>query len=195
MVRVAVLVTAVVVALVSFASCSGSAPTSTSPDPVQHGKLTIAGQVRTYRLFRPHTISGRHAALVVALHPCAPGANGDGMAAATHFDEQASSARFVVVYPDGIDGCWNVLGANPERALFRKRRRETQDALVHLHPCGDAGHRFAGQRMLGHGLAQMSRGGRPGGERQRRSPLPDIQPDRKRWGVPCRKECRRSASP
>lgn len=95
-----------------IAACGGSAATSParlSPGTTQHAKLTINGQVRTYRLFQPASLDPKQAPpLVVVLHPCMPNGNGDGAAAYTHFDDTAGTGRFVAVYPDGIGGCWNV---------------------------------------------------------------------------------------
>lgn len=106
-----------------IAACGGSAPAlpaRLSPGTTQHAKITINGQVRTYRLFRPASLDPKHASpLVMVLHPCRPDGNGDGQAAYTHFDDTASSGRFVAVYADGIGGCWNVEGPGmPDDVAF-----------------------------------------------------------------------------
>jgi polyhydroxybutyrate depolymerase len=108
MVRSLSLLVVVAIALGGLASCSGSAATPAAK-PVQHGSLTVDGQARTYRLFRPPSVSGnRPAPLVVFLHGCFPGANGDGHASGLHFDDQANTGGFIAVYPDGLNGCWNL---------------------------------------------------------------------------------------
>jgi polyhydroxybutyrate depolymerase len=96
---------------VCVASCGGSAATpKVSPitSGVQHASLTIDGVKRTYRLYIPPSLDPKQPApLVVKPHGCLPGANGDGDAAATHFDDEATAGRFVAVYPDGLNNCWN----------------------------------------------------------------------------------------
>jgi polyhydroxybutyrate depolymerase len=96
---------------ICVASCGGSAATpkaSRSSSGVQHASLTIDGQTRTYRLFIPPSLDPKQPApLVVKLHGCLPGANGDGDAAGTHFDDEATAGRFIAVYPDGLNDCWN----------------------------------------------------------------------------------------
>ena len=94
-----------------LAACSGSGATSArklSPGTTQHASLSVNGHVRTYRLFQPRSLDPKQAPpLVVVLHPCMPGGNGDGQAAFTHFDDTSDTGRFIAVYPDGIGGCWN----------------------------------------------------------------------------------------
>jgi polyhydroxybutyrate depolymerase len=87
-------------------ACSASVAPS-QPSPILHTSISVGGQLRGYRLFRPPALGNRPAPLVVLLHGCFPGANGEGAASALNFDHEASSAGFVAVYPDGIDGCWN----------------------------------------------------------------------------------------
>jgi polyhydroxybutyrate depolymerase len=87
-------------------ACSGSSEPA-KPNPILHTSISVGGQLRGYRLFRPPSLGNRPEPLVVLLHGCFPGANGEGAASALNFDHQASSAGFVAVYPDGIDGCWN----------------------------------------------------------------------------------------
>ena len=95
-----------VVAALGLVACGGSAATP-SPSPVQRGAISVDGQLRGYRVFRPPALRSRPAPLVVLLHGCLPGANGQGAASAVKFDDKATSAGFVAVYPDGIEGCWN----------------------------------------------------------------------------------------
>lgn len=89
-----------------LAACGGS-PAPSKPSPILHGHISVAGQQRGYRLFRPPSLGSRPAPLVILLHGCFPGATGDQVATAFHFDDQATSVGFVAVYPDGIGGCWN----------------------------------------------------------------------------------------
>jgi len=103
-------------ALVVVAACGGSAassnptptPTPTSsPGPWQSATLTVNGQARTYTLFRPPSIDPTtHAPLVVLLHPC-PGSAAQADVSGVHFDDVATAGKFFVVWPQGIDGCWN----------------------------------------------------------------------------------------
>lgn len=91
-------------------SCGGSAATpKANPSPssgVQHASLTIGGAKRTYRLYIPPSLDQKQPTpLVVALTACPT--TGDGMADATHLDDQATTGGFMVVYPDPVGGCWN----------------------------------------------------------------------------------------
>ena len=98
--------------LVVVAACGGSAasslPTPTpSQGPWQSAMLTINGQVRSYTLFRPPSMDlSKHAPLVMLLHPC-PGSAAQADVSGSHFDDQATTGRFFLVFPQGIDGCWN----------------------------------------------------------------------------------------
>ena len=89
-----------------FVACGGSSAPS-KPSPVLHQSISVGGELRGYRLFRPPSLGSTPAPLVVLLHGCFPGANGEQAATAFRFDEEAISGRFVAVYPDGIHGCWN----------------------------------------------------------------------------------------
>ena len=129
MVRARVLV---MVALLLLAGCTGRrldrtpepAPTSSSatpsgssarpvpggsgvavPDGQSTGALTVGGQQRTYRLYRPAGLTSA-APLVVFLH----GAAGSGRQAeaAYGWDAEADSGKFLVAYPDGVGHTWNV---------------------------------------------------------------------------------------
>lgn len=97
---------------IAAASCGGSPATPkgnpTVSSGVQHGSLTIGGVKRTYRLYIPPSLDPKQLGpLVVHLHGCLPGANGDLAASASHFDNEATTGRFVAVYPDGLHDCWN----------------------------------------------------------------------------------------
>lgn len=104
----------VVTALLAFeiAACGGPTATSTatptatpSAATIQQGRMTVDGQLRTYRLFRPQSASpGQLVPLIVLLHGCP--STSDQMAAMTHFDDEAIAGRFIVAYPDGTP-CWN----------------------------------------------------------------------------------------
>lgn len=94
------------VALLGLVAC-GSSAAPPGPSPVQRGAISVENQARGYRVFRPPALGNRPAPLVVLLHGCLPGANGQGAASAVKFDDKATSAGFVAVYPDGIEGCWN----------------------------------------------------------------------------------------
>jgi polyhydroxybutyrate depolymerase len=108
----------VLLAVLALSGCGSSATSaggtaSPSPISIQHGKITIGGQARTYRLFRPASLDAQHPApLVLLLHGCA--SSGDQFATITKFDDQASKVGFVAAYPDGLadfgpgfDHCWN----------------------------------------------------------------------------------------
>ena len=71
--------------------------------------LTLGNEDRTYRLYRPASLSWSHSApLVVMLH----GGFGSGLQAENDYrwDALADTYGFVVVYPDGIDHSWNAGG-------------------------------------------------------------------------------------
>lgn len=96
------------VACVAAASCGSStvAPTVTSAPTLEHSRITVAGQQRTYRVYRPATVDpNTPAPLVLILH--GNGSTGDDMANTTLFDANAEAHAFIVVYPDGIDRSWN----------------------------------------------------------------------------------------
>lgn len=92
---------------------SGSHTPSPSPSPqgleagtTEH-TLTVAGQVRTFRVYRPATLApGTPAPLVVMLH----GALGDGTQAQSSYgwDAQADRGNFLMAYPDGVRRAWAV---------------------------------------------------------------------------------------
>jgi polyhydroxybutyrate depolymerase len=92
-----------------------SAPPTATPNPasIEHGNISVGGQVRTYRLFKPQKLDVQNpAAMVVLLHACQ--STGDQFASITHFDEQAGAAGIVAAYPDGLanfgpgfNHCWN----------------------------------------------------------------------------------------
>ena len=70
------------------------------------GAITVAGQRRSYRVYRPSTLDPKAPApLVLILHGNA--STGDDMANTTQFDVTADAHGFVAVYPDGIEKSWN----------------------------------------------------------------------------------------
>jgi len=94
---------------ICMASCGGAAATpnaKASPSTgVQHASLTVGGATRTYRLYIPPSLDSNQRRLVVGLTGCP--SKGDDMAQATHLDDLAAASKFVIVYPDPVDGCWN----------------------------------------------------------------------------------------
>lgn len=99
------------VILTVSALLAGCRPAPAGPAPHAGGRsdhsITVAGRVRTYHLYVPAGLAGP-APLVVMLH----GGFGTGGQAESAYgwDAQADRARFVVVYPDGLDRAWNVGG-------------------------------------------------------------------------------------
>jgi polyhydroxybutyrate depolymerase len=108
------------VALLLLAGCTGRRlDRNTQPPPTggtasagqqvavgeSTGAMTVGGQERTYRLYRPAGLSSS-APLVMVLH----GAAGTGQQAEDSYgwDAQADSGKFLVAYPDGIRRTWNV---------------------------------------------------------------------------------------
>ncbi len=79
-----------------------------SPIPVGSSSQSIAsgGRQRTYRVYRPASVTGDRAVpLVVFLH----GGFGDGQQAESSYgwDPAADAGSFIVVYPDGVSKAWN----------------------------------------------------------------------------------------
>jgi len=110
----------VLVVLLLLAGCTGRrldrnrepAPTGGQAGPgaavpvgQSEGTLTVGGQQRTYRLYRPAGLSSA-VPLVMVLH----GAAGSGRQAeaAYGWDAEADSGKFLVAYPDGVGHTWNV---------------------------------------------------------------------------------------
>ncbi|MDD4868958.1 MAG: PHB depolymerase family esterase [Kiritimatiellae bacterium] len=70
--------------------------------------LNFAGQVRTYRLYIPHSYDRtKPAPLVLVIH--GGGGDSEGMISLTlgGFNALAERDRFIVVYPEGIEKNWN----------------------------------------------------------------------------------------
>ncbi|GAB1643158.1 alpha/beta hydrolase family esterase [Krasilnikovia sp. MM14-A1259] len=80
-------------------------PPSTPPVGQSSGTMTVGGQDRTYRVYRPAGLPDP-APLVIVLH----GAAGTGEQAEKSYgwDAQADTGKFLVAYPDGIRRTWNV---------------------------------------------------------------------------------------
>lgn len=84
------------------------------PGPgVSHGRLTVDGRERTYRLYVPASLPDGPVPLFVALH--GGGGSADRFAGTNHVEDLADEEGFVVVHPDGVDlgsprrdgGVWN----------------------------------------------------------------------------------------
>jgi len=68
--------------------------------------MTVDGLVRSYTLVRPLVPHpGQLVPLVVAIHGYT--VDSTWMEKTTQFDELAKSARFIVVYPQGLNNSWN----------------------------------------------------------------------------------------
>ena len=108
------------VALLLLAGCTGHRlDRNTQPPPTggtasagqqvavgkSTGTMTVGGEERTYRLYRPPGLSSS-APLVIVLH----GAAGTGQQAEDSYgwDAEADGGKFLVAYPDGIRRTWNV---------------------------------------------------------------------------------------
>ncbi|GAA2505510.1 alpha/beta hydrolase family esterase [Winogradskya humida] len=87
------------------AACTPAAPPPAPPPGRTTGTLTINGQERTFRLYRPATAT-KKAPLVVMLH----GAAGTGRQAEATYGWNATADRngFIVAYPDGLHRTWNI---------------------------------------------------------------------------------------
>jgi polyhydroxybutyrate depolymerase len=114
-----------------------TAPATTAGRPEPLGRrdhrlaLTVDGRRRRFLLHTPpgHR-RGERLPLVVALHMARDGADGKTMRDLTGLDAVADRERFLVAYPDGLDGRWNsVLCCNDTddvgfvRALVDQARR------------------------------------------------------------------------
>ncbi len=100
------------------AACSGGGGDAPPPAaPVQHGRMTVNGQDRTYRVFVPPTLDrSRPAPLVLVLHGGASGV--DDMVRTTGFDREALGSGFIAAYPEGTLRAWNAgkcCGSAPRR--------------------------------------------------------------------------------
>jgi polyhydroxybutyrate depolymerase len=98
------------------AAAAATATTARGPrGDDQRLSLRVGGERRTFLL---HTPPGwrrsRRLPLVIALHMQRPGADGKVMQRLTELDAVADRERFLVAYPDGLDGQWNaILCCNP----------------------------------------------------------------------------------
>ena len=100
------------------AACGGGGGDAPPPAaPVQHGRVTVDGLERTYRVFVPPTLDRRRPVpLVMALH----GGNNsvEDMVRTTGFDKEASAGEFIVAYPEATLRAWNAgrcCGSAPRR--------------------------------------------------------------------------------
>lgn len=114
-------------ALLSAGCGSGSAqPSTATTGTMVREQLTVGGTTRTYRLLDPSPNDHRPKALVLVLH----GGREDStaMIARTNFDQLAEADRFIVVFPDGVQGHWNsgsccgatVVSVSAEEAFFNQ---------------------------------------------------------------------------
>jgi polyhydroxybutyrate depolymerase len=106
-VRKRTILLAVTAAVVAACGGSSSSPSANPRAPlVTHGQLSVHGQQRTYRLYRPSSVDPRTAApLVLVLH--GNSSTGDEMVQTTEFDTNADADGFITVYPDGVERSWN----------------------------------------------------------------------------------------
>jgi polyhydroxybutyrate depolymerase len=100
-------------ALVPFLH-AGCGPFSFSPPPsdladMPRRALQVGGKSRAYRTFVPPAVAGAQAGerfpAILAFH--GTGGSAAQMAALTGFNALAERGRFVVVYPEGLNGQWN----------------------------------------------------------------------------------------
>jgi polyhydroxybutyrate depolymerase len=91
--------------LLALSGCSAAKPAELGfHDGTSVHTMSFGGLERTYRVHRPPGLA-TPAPLVVMMH----GAYGSAEQAETSYgwDPLADSAKFVVAYPDGVDGVWN----------------------------------------------------------------------------------------
>lgn len=104
----ALVLVATLIACVVAVSCgsSGSSPAVSSAPVLKHSQISVAGQQRTYRVYRPLTVDpSKPASLVLILH--GNSSTADDMANTTQFDMTADAHSFIAVYPDGLEKSWN----------------------------------------------------------------------------------------
>ena len=94
-------------------ACAGTAPkTCTSSLPVpksgdQTATFQYGGRSRSYNLHAPSGLTaGNSLALVIDLHGA--GGNGKQQQGMSGFSSLSDTEKFLVVFPNGIDGYWNV---------------------------------------------------------------------------------------
>lgn len=104
-------------ALMALAVACGGGTGPPPPPPVQNGQVNVGGLARPYRVFVPPTLDrSRPAPVLMVLH----GGNMavDDMVRATLFDQEASSAGYIAVYPEATMRAWNAgtcCGSAPRR--------------------------------------------------------------------------------
>lgn len=98
----------------------------------QDFSFTFDGLVRTYRLYVPQGVDGETAVpLVVNLHGA--GSNAMEQEYYSDFNKVADTAGFVVVYPNGLNGLWNVYqGASPDDVGFISALIDTISAKFNI---------------------------------------------------------------
>jgi polyhydroxybutyrate depolymerase len=98
-------------ATATTAAPATTATTARGPKGDDHRvRLRVGGERRTFLLHAPPGFRrSRRLPLVVVLHMMRPGATGKVMQELTGMDAKADRQRFLVAYPDGLDGSWNSL--------------------------------------------------------------------------------------
>ncbi len=80
-------------------------PALAAAAPTESDSIVVDGRTRSYRLHIPAGLAGTTPApIVLVLH--GGGGNGRGMERLTGFSRLADRERFIVVYPDAVDGNW-----------------------------------------------------------------------------------------
>jgi poly(3-hydroxybutyrate) depolymerase len=95
----------------TMAAAATTATTARGPRGDDHRlSLRVGGQRRTFLLHTPPAWRrSRRLPLVVALHMMRPSGDGTVMQQLTGLDATADRERFLVAYPDGLDGQWNAI--------------------------------------------------------------------------------------
>lgn len=94
---------------------------------VSSGSLKLEGATRTYRLVVPDPLPDASLPLVIALHGV--GDTTDSMAKYSQLDQIAAHARGYVVYPEGRNRMWNVIGISPDH-LVENQDLQFVDQLI-----------------------------------------------------------------
>jgi polyhydroxybutyrate depolymerase len=89
-----------------FAGCVTSSAPHAAPSPKTTFTIVVAGQQRTYALFRPANLpASQQVPLVIAMHGY--GGSATTFEARTGLDQSAQAGGFAVAYPDGLTASWN----------------------------------------------------------------------------------------
>lgn len=79
---------------------------------VSYGSLELEGVTRSYRLAVPDPLPETSLPLLIALHGV--GDSADSMADYSQLDRLVADARCYVVYPEGRNAMWSVIGMSPD---------------------------------------------------------------------------------